>query len=142
MSEQFLTFRDDPNTARISAVVQSAADTAFRARVATTLTRRFLSGSEIITAREEAGLSEERWFALSMSTRNATSPSEFQAFARALSVSPRWLATGSSCSSEPPTGWYLFGSHVDQPDVPLEFSAELGEDLLPLWERPRESALV
>lgn len=36
---------------------------------------------------------------------------------------------------EPPQGWYTFGTHV-QDDVLIEFSAEVGEDLLPLWERP------
>lgn len=35
-----------------------------------------------------------------------------------------------------PEGWSGFGSHVDQPGVRLEFSAETGEDGLPLWERP------
>jgi hypothetical protein len=28
------------------------------------------------------------------------------------------------------------GSHIDQPDVLLQFSAEIDEDGLPLWERP------
>jgi hypothetical protein len=37
---------------------------------------------------------------------------------------------------EPPEGWFTFGTHVDDPR-PLEFSEEVGEDLLPLWERPR-----
>lgn len=37
---------------------------------------------------------------------------------------------------EPPEGWFAFGTHVDDPR-PLEFSEEVGEDLLPLWERPR-----
>lgn len=36
---------------------------------------------------------------------------------------------------EPPEGWYLFGTHVDVP-VPLEFSTETDEALMPLWERP------
>lgn len=35
-----------------------------------------------------------------------------------------------------PEGWYTFGTHVDQPDVRLEFSDEVGEDGLPWWERP------
>lgn len=38
---------------------------------------------------------------------------------------------------EPPPGWYTFGTHVDSPGTDLDFSAELGEDLLPLWERPK-----
>ena len=37
---------------------------------------------------------------------------------------------------EPPEGWYTFGHHADQPFDPLEFSEEVGEDGLPLWERP------
>lgn len=37
----------------------------------------------------------------------------------------------------PPEGWFGFGTHVDEPGLPLEFSAQTGEDGLPLWERPR-----
>lgn len=37
---------------------------------------------------------------------------------------------------EPPPGWFTFGTHLDFPDVPLQFSKETGEDGLPLWERP------
>ena len=36
----------------------------------------------------------------------------------------------------PPAGWSDFGAHIDQPEVRLEFSAETGEDGMPLWERP------
>lgn len=36
---------------------------------------------------------------------------------------------------EPPKGWYTFGTHVDV-IVRLEFSEEVGDDGLPLWERP------
>lgn len=37
----------------------------------------------------------------------------------------------------PPDGWVQFGTHAgDSPVPPLEFSAEVGEDGLPLWERP------
>jgi hypothetical protein len=36
---------------------------------------------------------------------------------------------------KPPEGWSTFGSHVDEP-VRLEFSEELADDLMPLWERP------
>lgn len=31
-------------------------------------------------------------------------------------------------------GWLPFGSHVDQPDIPLEFEGDDGG--VPLWERP------
>jgi hypothetical protein len=34
----------------------------------------------------------------------------------------------------PPPGWDPFGTNVDRPG-PLEFSDEVGEDGLPLWER-------
>lgn len=41
----------------------------------------------------------------------------------------------------PPEGWFTFGHHADQPDLPLEFSEERDEeDLLPLWERPMPKA--
>jgi hypothetical protein len=36
---------------------------------------------------------------------------------------------------EPPPGWYTFGTLVDY-DGPIEFSPEVGDDLLPLFERP------
>lgn len=37
--------------------------------------------------------------------------------------------------ASPPPGWFTFGSHVDQPDVKLEFWGEdTGGD--PIWERP------
>jgi len=35
----------------------------------------------------------------------------------------------------PPDGWYWVGTHVDIP-VDLEFSIAVGEDGLPLFERP------
>lgn len=38
---------------------------------------------------------------------------------------------------EPPPGWHTFGTHVDD-DVRLVFSDELGDDGLPLWERPAD----
>lgn len=43
---------------------------------------------------------------------------------------------------EPPEGWYTFGHHADQPTVVLEFSSEVGEDGLPLWERPKPDEQV
>ncbi|MFC7849343.1 hypothetical protein ACFUTU_12800 [Arthrobacter sp. NPDC057388] len=39
----------------------------------------------------------------------------------------------------PPAGWSDFGAHVDRRGVRLEFSAENGEDGMPLWERPINS---
>lgn len=39
----------------------------------------------------------------------------------------------------PPAGWSDFGAHMDRPGVRLEFSAENGEDGMPLWERPINS---
>lgn len=39
---------------------------------------------------------------------------------------------------DPPSGWFMFGTHVDQPNVQLEFWGE-GEDNLPIWERPVET---
>lgn len=38
---------------------------------------------------------------------------------------------------EPPDGWFPFGAHAPYPWIGhLEFSDEVGEDFLPLWERP------
>lgn len=37
--------------------------------------------------------------------------------------------------NEPPSGWFHLGSHVDW-NGKLELSSEVGEDGLPLWERP------
>lgn len=137
-----IAFRDDPVTRRITQVVQHAADLAYRARIDRAIERRFGAGdlAALTKARREAGITEERWIALNQSTRQAASPGEFQAFARVLSVSPRWLSIGSGWIDEPPTGWFPFGSHVDRPDVnQLEFSKELDDGLMPLWERPLEA---
>lgn len=35
---------------------------------------------------------------------------------------------------QPPAGWYVFGTHVDSPDAPLDFYGE-DEDGMPMWER-------
>lgn len=35
-----------------------------------------------------------------------------------------------------PEGWFVFGTHMDEQRIQLEFSEEKGEDGLPLWERP------
>lgn len=36
----------------------------------------------------------------------------------------------------PPAGWYMFGTHVDVPDVRLEFWGDEGG--VPIWERPAD----
>lgn len=139
MTDTPKSFRDDPENLRCMQVVQHAADTAYRARVAEALSSRFAGGdgTAITRARRAQGLSEDRWYALSQSSRYASSPAEFQAFARALSVSARWLAVGSGSRIDPPAGWYPFGTHIDSgPELHLDFSDEVGVDLLPLWERP------
>lgn len=41
-----------------------------------------------------------------------------------------------------PDGWFPFGSFVDHPWIPREFSEELGEDGLPRWERPISDPLA
>lgn len=47
---------------------------------------------------------------------------------------PAWHAT-------PPDGWFVFGHHMDSPDVPLEFwGGHVTDDGMPVWERPRASA--
>ena len=138
MSTDVQHFRNDPESLRIRKVVQHASDTAFRARVQRAIDTRFGEhGMDLLdSCRQGEGISEQRWRVLSHSTRLASSPAEFQSFARALRVAPRWLATGSGWMNEPPAGWFTFGTHVDRPDLALDFSEALGEDLLPLWERP------
>lgn len=129
---------------RSMAIAQEAADKAYRARVSAAILsldgERYME--ELVQRRADAGIDVHRWFALRASTRSAASPEEFQAFARVLRVSPRWLAIGFGDRldgiggfQEPPVGWETFGSHVDRPDEALEFSAELDEVGEPLWER-------
>lgn len=44
-------------------------------------------------------------------------------------IGPHW-------QTDPPPGWYQFGTHVDNP-APLEFWGEqYSTDGLPIWERP------
>lgn len=38
-------------------------------------------------------------------------------------------------------GWHPFGTHVDQPDVELQFSDQLDDDGLPYFERVRTGEL-
>lgn len=37
--------------------------------------------------------------------------------------------------ASPPEGWFTFGTHIDRPEVQLEFWGD--DDGLPLWERPK-----
>lgn len=39
-------------------------------------------------------------------------------------------------TTTPPDGWFYMGSHVGAPWLNLEFSEEMDETGLPLWERP------
>lgn len=36
--------------------------------------------------------------------------------------------------ASPPPGWFVLGSHIDQPDIQLEFWGDDGG--VPIWERP------
>lgn len=143
MSENTNTLSDSDELQRFTRIAQDAADAAFRVRVRNAVTLRIdqLGSDEMIRIRREAGIDVHRWIALRRSTRNASSPEEFQVFAGVLGVSARWLAIGMGTPAvfeHPPAGWETFGSHVDRPDVELEFSTRVGpEDGLPLWERPR-----
>lgn len=38
--------------------------------------------------------------------------------------------------ASPPKGWFVFGHHMDQPKVDLEFWGDDGGGL-PIWERPK-----
>lgn len=134
------TFISDPESLRITGVVRAAADAAFRARIADALALRHLSDDpvEIRRRRVDENISAERWAELSQSTRAASSPEEFGRFSRALSVSARWLATGSGSPIDPPPSWHPFGTHVDRSELALELSFERDEALLPVWKRPRQ----
>lgn len=141
MSERANTLFDEAHGERIRRLVQDAFDAAFRARVQRAVTDRIHeAGMDALVRRQRAaGIDRDRWMLLTRSTRDAASPAEFKAFARVLRVSARWLAIGSAEPvrfQAPPEGWAAFGTHVDQPDLKLEFSAEVDEeDGLPLWER-------
>lgn len=45
-------------------------------------------------------------------------------------------ATEKAHTTTPPDGWFYMGSHVGAPWLNLEFSEEMDETGLPLWERP------
>lgn len=130
------TFADDPESQRITGVVQAAADESYRRRTRTaeTVLVDKIGTAGLARERVGAGLTEERWLQLCGSSQSAT-PAEFQSFSRALHVSARWLAVGSGTPQTPPPGWDYFGTNIDTPG-PLEFSHECDSDGLPLWERP------
>lgn len=129
---------------RFARNARRAADLAYQARVETALTRatRMLGRTGLVRSRRGAGLTEDRWVSLSRSAHHARSPYEFQAFARALHVSARWLAIGAGHHFDPPAGWATFGTNGYGLGVQLEFSAELGDDLMPLWERAVEGVVA
>lgn len=126
------------------AVVRRGADVAYQARVHGTIQALPGGADRSNTIMARAGLTHERFLELLRSTRRVTRD-EFQSFAKALRVSPRWLAIGAGEPADgvagwvaPPEGWHTFGSPVDQPDVELEFSEALDpDDLMPRWKRPR-----
>ncbi|WP_311245441.1 MULTISPECIES: hypothetical protein [unclassified Microbacterium] len=134
-----LTFADDPETLRITDVVQHAADVAYRARAGAAEQRFYehFSIEQLWKKREAAGFTAQRWGELLLSTRNAASPEEFQRFADVLNVSPRWLAVGSGGIFEAPEGWSHFGSHIDTPGR-LVFSKLRDDGGMPVWERLKE----
>lgn len=39
--------------------------------------------------------------------------------------------------SFPPDGWFYFGSHAPYPWLSVEFSSEVDDTGMPLWERPK-----
>lgn len=128
--------------ARIRAVVKAAADEAYTARVDVAV-RQLMGktgvenyGTIKTELMEKAGLEHDEFVALH-GTVSGHTPRNFQAFARVLGVSARWLAIGGPWPQEPPAGWSTFGTHLDGPSE-LEFSLTLDPgDLMPLWERPR-----
>lgn len=142
-----VTTTDPHGGVRIRAVVRDGFDRAFRARVAVAIGRFSEDATRVLTLRrEQFDISAERWLDLCESPQNAASREEFQAFAGALCVNARWLAIGSGPIvndsvtgwTPPPPGWFTFGTHVDEPEVELEFSDEVDPaDGLPRFERPR-----
>lgn len=46
----------------------------------------------------------------------------------------QWLMDGKTLK-DPPYGWSPFGTHAGEEGY-LEFSGSVGEDGMPLWERP------
>lgn len=134
---------------RITQVIHAAADLAFQGRVRKAIRdlKAHLGAhadQKLVERRKQSGIEPRRWIALRLSTRNAHSPSEFQLLASVLGVSARWLATGERDAANsnptrslvlPPAGWSFMGTHLDTTG-PLEFSTELDDTGLPLWERP------
>lgn len=138
MPENTTHLQDPAEKARFTAIAEDAADAAYRRRLDLLLERHRPEGLSEEVMRRTADIPEDRWEALKTSVREAASPEEFAAFARALHVSARWLGTGSGWQQEPPQGWFLFGHHVEQAGVRLEFSFERDDALMPLWERPSD----
>lgn len=152
MSENTITL--DANASegdRIIQVIHSAADLAFRGRVRKAISNLKAhlgdyADQKLVERRKHSGIDARRWIALRLSTRNAHSAAEFRLLARVLGVSPRWLATGQQDDSTgspvlPPAGWSFIGTHLDT-TVPLEFSNELDDAGMPLWERPAQEVLA
>ncbi|MFF2053681.1 hypothetical protein ACFVU2_18910 [Leifsonia sp. NPDC058194] len=150
MSENTITL--DANASegdRIIQVIHSAADLAFQGRVRKAISdlKAHLgdyADQKLTERRKHSGIDARRWIALRLSTRNAHSVAEFRLLARVLGVSPRWLATGQqddSTRSIPPAGWSVIGTHLDTTG-PLEFSTELDDAGMPLWERPLQEVLA
>lgn len=145
MPDQILN--DPHDGARIRAVVRAAADDAYAARVDTAV-RHLMEKSGVtdygtITSElmEKTELEHDEFVALHRTVRGHT-PRNFQAFARVLGVSARWLAIGGPWLQAPPAGWSTFGTHLDSPED-LEFSLTLDPgDLMPLWERPRTEVIA
>jgi len=75
---------------------KDAADAAYQARVAEAITRftNQFGMAALVERRISYGIDHIRGHELSLSTRNAESPAEFQSFANTLRVSARWLAIG------------------------------------------------
>ena len=58
--------------------------------------------------------------------------------AEALAAAGLLVPAGAMWHTDPPTGWFTFGHHMDTSDVPgMEFwGNEFSDDGLPIWERP------
>ncbi|ROR76126.1 hypothetical protein SAMN06295974_3726 [Plantibacter flavus] len=132
------------NTDRVSQVVRRSADAAYRARLEQALSERLATTSmgRLLADFGDAGFGQTLREELLTTCRSAASPEQFQAFSRVLGVSPAWLAIGFGDRHDPApgTGWVALGTHVEEPGAHLEFSAELDETGLPLWERLRVAA--
>lgn len=141
------TIQLDADSSRIAQVIRGAAAAAYRTRVNMTLGKRIhvLGVNDLNRSKLASGIGESQWDAVRKSLHNASSPAEFQAFARVLRVSPRWLATGQAGFTArstpgpyeaPPVGWESFGTHARHDGAgQLEFSKRQDDEGFPLWER-------